>query len=244
MISVGERINSESEALVRMLTEFGMKIRVAMPGVVVSFDATKQTVRVKPALKERVNINGVLSDEEIKDLLDVPIFMPRAGGYTLTMPVTAGDECLVIFGDSCMDSWWQSGGTGNKQMDLRRHDLSDGYAILGVWSQPRVLSNYKTDAVQIRNDVGTTNIELKNGEITATIEATVLKVVSGKITALANKVALGGEFEDFDSRRLIDERLKIVFDEHIHSPGTSPNTGHPVVPLNLDDISTTKTKAV
>jgi hypothetical protein len=227
MISVGERINSESGALVRMLAEFGMKLRVAMPGIVVSFDSTKQTVRVKPVLRERVNIDGVLSDEEIKDLLDVPIFMPRAGGFTLTMPVTAGDECLVIFGDSCMDSWWQSGGTGNKQMDLRRHDLSDGYAILGVWSQPRKIANYSIGVAQLRNDSGTTILEVSNG----------------KVTARSAEVALAGDWDDFDVRRLIDERLKIVFDEHIHAPGTSPNTGPPVVPLNLNDISTARTKA-
>ena len=80
------------------------------------------------------------------------------------MPIKHGDECLVIFGDMCIDSWWELGGVQN-QLENRRHDLSDGFAILGVWSQPRVLQNYSTDSCQLRNESGTSCIELKDNEI-------------------------------------------------------------------------------
>ncbi|MGI8770932.1 MAG: Gp138 family membrane-puncturing spike protein [Acidobacteriaceae bacterium] len=32
-------------------------------------------------------------------LADVPIFLPSAGGFTLTMPIMPGDECEVVFSD-------------------------------------------------------------------------------------------------------------------------------------------------
>lgn len=65
--------------------------------------------------------------------------MPRGGGFALTFPVAAGDECLVVFADACIDSWWQSGGVQN-QAEKRRHDLSDGIVIPGLWSQPNKLA--------------------------------------------------------------------------------------------------------
>ncbi len=64
----------------------------------------------------------------------------------------------------CIDSWWELGGIQNQQ-EKRRHDLSDGFAILGVWSQPRVLESYSIDSCQLRNEKGTSIIELKDDSI-------------------------------------------------------------------------------
>jgi hypothetical protein len=131
-----------------------------MPGTVISFDAAKQTVVVQPAIKERVILDGKITWQSLPPLPDVPIVVPRAGGYVLSLPIAAGDECLIVFGDQCIDGWWQSSGV-QMQIDKRRHDLSDGFAVMGAWSQPRVLSGYSTDSVQLRNDVGDTYLEVK-----------------------------------------------------------------------------------
>lgn len=45
-------------------------------------------------------------------LPDVPVVFPGGGGFALTFPVAAGDECLVVFASRCIDAWWQSGGVG------------------------------------------------------------------------------------------------------------------------------------
>lgn len=102
--------------------------------------------------------------EDLPQLVDVPVVFPRAGGYVLTMPIKPGDECLVIFGDNCMDAWWQSGGVQN-QIDCRRHDLSDGYCIPGPWSQPRTIPNYSTSSAQLRTESGSSYIELAGNDI-------------------------------------------------------------------------------
>ncbi len=64
--------------------------------------------------------------------LECPVFMP--GGYRV--PVQPGDECLIIFGDTAVDSWWASGGVQSPS-SLRRHSLSDGFALVGFFSRPR-----------------------------------------------------------------------------------------------------------
>nr|DAH65628.1 MAG TPA: baseplate component [Caudoviricetes sp.] len=144
---------------------WGSNLRAACPGIIQSFDEKEQTVSVQLAIRE------LISDSEyekrwsiIPMLVDVPIVIPRAGGYCLTMPIQKGDECLVVFGDMCIDAWWQQGNIQN-QLVMRRHSLSDGFAILGVWSQPRVIKNYSKDSCQLRNEEGNTFIELKNNEV-------------------------------------------------------------------------------
>ncbi|MDY6148963.1 MAG: Gp138 family membrane-puncturing spike protein [Porphyromonas sp.] len=135
-----------------------------MPGIIQSFDPVAQTVTVQPALREKMCLNGDETWVDIPLLVVVPIVVPRAGGYALTLPIQRGDECLVVFADMCMDGWWQSGGVQN-QVECRRHDLSDGFAIIGTWSQPRVIGGYSTSTAQLRNEAGSAYIELAGDAI-------------------------------------------------------------------------------
>jgi len=165
MRTLGERIDSFEELLKRHSDKIKNDIRVAIPGIIQSFDPVEQTVSVQPVLRERIrDSQGNMEFIQLPILLDVPIVLPRAGGYILTMPVSAGDECLVIFGDMCIDAWWSNGDIQN-QIEKRRHDLSDGFAVLGTWSQPKRVQNYSTDSVQLRTEDGTSSISLKSGEI-------------------------------------------------------------------------------
>ncbi len=164
MITLDERDASPERQADIAGRRMANNLRVAMPGIVTSFNSKEQTVSVRCAVRERLTQDGTDSWVEIPVLVDVPIVLPRAGGYALTLPVKAGDECLVIFGDNCIDAWWQSGGVQN-QIDLRRHDLSDSFAVLGPWSQPRVLPNYSTGSAQLRNESGSAYIEISGNTI-------------------------------------------------------------------------------
>lgn len=165
MRTIGERIGSEDEFYRRLAEKIKNDIRVAIPGIVQSFDPGEQTVTVQPVIRERIrDQDGNMSFTDLPLLLDVPVVFPRAGGFVLTMPISPGDECLVIFGDMCIDAWWSNGGVQN-QTEKRRHDLSDGFAIMGGWSQPRVVSGYSMDSAQLRTEDGETKISIKPGEI-------------------------------------------------------------------------------
>lgn len=106
MIPMNERdpsrsVNEENKARSRAI-----KTRVASPGIIQSFDSTTQTVSVQLAIREKRYNDGEETWEDVPLLVDVPVVFPRAGGYLLTLPIAPGDECLVIFGDNCMDAWW------------------------------------------------------------------------------------------------------------------------------------------
>lgn len=166
MITVSERTGRQDEALRQALESLSARMRVAMPGIIHSFNSATQTAEVQPTVKETIlDENGAPQVLALPLLLDVPVVFPRAGGFVLTMPVALGDECLVVFADRCIDAWWQSGGL-QPEAELRRHDLSDGFAILGPWSQARLVSNFNTAAAELRSEDGGAKITLNNSGVT------------------------------------------------------------------------------
>lgn len=163
MRTADERTAGMSEVLNALGESIAFDTRVALPGIVQAWDASQQTVDVQLSIREKLSNGGSEREIEIPLLVDVPVVMPRAGGYMLAFTPTKGDECLVIFGDCCIDSWWQSGGV-QSQADSRRHDLSDGFAILGCWSQTRKPS-LPARGVRLQNDAGTAGISIDGNTV-------------------------------------------------------------------------------
>lgn len=162
---LNEIIGSDQGMLRSMGDGWKNVLRVACPGIIQSFNSDEQTVTVQLALRELISKEDLNQEwVNIPILLDVPIVIPRAGNYCMTFPIKQGDECLVIFADMCIDAWFSYGGIQN-QLERRRHDLSDGFAILGIWSQPNKIKNYSTNSAQLRNLEGTSYIELKDNDI-------------------------------------------------------------------------------
>lgn len=133
----------------------------AMPGIVQSVDLTKMTCVVQLAIQGRfIDQAGNTNWTNISQISDVPIVFPSAGGFTITFPLAAGDEVLVVFAARCIDAWWQNGGYANKPLEFRMHDLSDGFAIPGPRSQPRKIASISSTEIQIRNDAGDTYMSI------------------------------------------------------------------------------------
>ncbi len=163
--------------------------RVSIPAVVVSFSAgPPQTVTVQPAIQENIFQNLVPVPVNLPQLPNVPVLVYGAGGFVVTLPITAGDECLVVFNDMCINRWRVQGAPASgpvaNQEERRRHDLSDGIAIFGLWSNPRGIGNYSTSDLQIRSLGGNTLIDVAAGQITMTPDGgtTQIDVAAGQIT--------------------------------------------------------------
>jgi phage baseplate assembly protein gpV len=154
-VSMESRASDEQQLLVQVQKKVSSTLRVALPGIVQSFDPDTVTAVIQPAIR------GTSNDKStpLQLLTNVPVIFPRGGGCTLTFPVSAGDDCLVIFGDRNIDFWWQSGGV-QEPANPRQHDLSDGFAIVGPQSQAKRISAISTVATQLRSDDGSTYFEL------------------------------------------------------------------------------------
>jgi hypothetical protein len=154
-----ERQNDPSEDIRAAIESAAFDIHVACPGIVQSFDPEAKTVAVKPAVRAAVNGRA----EEYPILADVPVVFPSAGGFTLTFPVKPGDNCLVVFGDSCMDAWWQNGGIQDP-VEFRQHDLSDAFAVFAPLNQTHKVPGISADNVQLRHDDGDCYVEITPGK--------------------------------------------------------------------------------
>ena len=168
-VSDKTRSGALAEVLASERKTLNEQMRVALPGIIQSFDPDAVTAVVQPTIRyiERDN-DGNTSTQDYPLLVDVPVVFPRGGGCTLTFPVTEGDECLVIFADRCIDFWWQSGGI-QEPVDGRMHDLSDAFCIVGPQSQAKKISGISTTSAQLRTDDGSAFIEVSaGGDITAT----------------------------------------------------------------------------
>ncbi|UVW51083.1 hypothetical protein NYO12_18015 [Klebsiella variicola] len=213
-VALNSQLGSKEQADAQLAQAIMSAMRVSIPGIIQSFDPDAVTAVVQPAIKgAEQDESGSEVSVNLPLLVDVPVVFPRGGGCTLTFPVKAGDECLVIFADRCIDFWWQSGGI-QEPVDGRMHDLSDAFCIVGPQSQAKKISGISTSAVELRSDDGSTKLSLNPA--------------SGAI----NGTAPGG-FNLNGLKILSDGRLQLVdgsiVDKHTHG-GVEPG-GSSTAPL-------------
>lgn len=155
-----EQVGERETALRAAINGKLKSVWTSLPGVVTAFNPSNMTVSVQPT------IQGVITDEtggetktDLPLLVDVPVQFPQGGNCIMTFPISPGDECLVVFASRHIDAWWQSGGV-QAPMSARMHNLSDGMAVMGFHSVPRVPVSINTGSVQLRDTSGSTSITL------------------------------------------------------------------------------------
>lgn len=227
-----ERANDPLSAILAILEGWQAGMWTALPGIIQSFDAVARTAVVQPAINAQVrNLDGSYSWKELPLLADVPVYFPRGGGFVLTFPIAAGDECLVVFASRCIDAWWQSGGTQN-QAELRMHDLSDGFAFVGFPSQPNNESNISVTAAQLRSLDGSTYVEVGAGEVTVkganvTVNATTA-AVNASTSATVKSPLIKLQNAGTALLALLNSAFATWAAGHVHSNGNAgANTGVP-----------------
>ncbi len=231
-----ERLDDPEESLRLALENAQSQIWTALPGVVTAVDLTAQTVSVQPSVQGNISApDGSSQSVNLPLLVDVPIVWPRAGGFALTFPIAAGDEVLVVFASRCIDSWWQSGGVG-VQAEVRMHDLSDGFAVLAPTSQPRKLSGVSSTNVQLRDDAGTTYVEIAPGGKIKLLGATSIDLNAPTINIAATNINIEGTTNQTGAMNMTGQVTQtggmsiggITFGTHKHTDPQGGNTGGPI----------------
>lgn len=169
-----------------------------------------QTVVAQIAMQERVRVPAGQAWYDVPPIVNVPVQMPRGGGFSVTLPLKKGDEGWLMFSDTCFDNWWLNGQSGapkaanvsapsgsQTQFEVRRHYVHDCVFVPGVWSQPNVLVNYSTNSLQIRSDDGSTIIDvsesgvsIKGQAITAANGGAALALTNSGLVDYINSVLL------------------------------------------------------
>lgn len=130
------------------LDEFKKDVYTALPAVIEAYSPTTQSAAVRP----------LLQSEDLPHALiyGVPVQFSSGGGASLTFPVKAGDQCLLVFSMLPLDSWVSGDGSDKKVSNKRSHDITDAFAIMGIGTHNR---NFNPDP---------NNVRLQYGELTFT----------------------------------------------------------------------------
>ncbi len=153
-------LNDQETAIRYALDGRQAQMWTALPAIVTAVDLVKMTVECQPAIQGVQTFpDGSTQDVNLPLLVDCPICFPSAGGFILTLPIAVGDEVLVVIASRCIDAWWQQGGV-QPAMEVRMHDLSDGFVIPGPRSQPNVVGSISSVNAELRNDAGTVKLSI------------------------------------------------------------------------------------
>lgn len=184
MLNVQDIFPTEFTASEQLKDNVAFDIKVAFPGIVNSVNSNG-TIDVQPAIRDRVkNLQGLYEYIQLPIIPNVPVCFPSSGGCSLRMPIAVGDECLVIICDSSFDYWWLFGGIQNP-VEVRRHDLTDAIAIMGIKSTPNSLPHTNT----LKLSSPTASIEIGNG----VVNVSGVMNVTGNIFVNGREVALKDE---------------------------------------------------
>jgi hypothetical protein len=196
-----ERIPDEEEVLRLAFRAMQSRLWTALPGIVQKFDAAANTVDVQPSINGIAsNPDGSTSSLQMPALLDCPVVWQGGGDCTLTFPIKPGDECLVVFASRCIDAWWSQGGVQDPP-EIRLHNLSDGFALVGLKSKPNTFA-IDTSSVQLRSDDGLAFVSINpsshevkiqtSGDLTVGVTGAVNVTVGGNMTVTAQQISLNG----------------------------------------------------
>lgn len=161
----------------------------------------EKTLDVQPV------INRVVDGESVKlpVFVEVPPVTLQGGGSYVALPVAVDDYCLLIFTERCFDRWYQ-GKDEQPPAEMRMHDYSDGFAIVGV--NPLQAAISLPSIIRIEGTVDAVGDWKIDGKLTVTGAIVCEDSISADGDISADGVSLGG---------------------HLH-PTTAPgaNTGAPI----------------
>lgn len=182
------------DVLNALRTQILINLNCVKIGQITAFYPASHTADVQ-ILFQRVLTDGTISS--YPKLLNCPVFTLQGGGSSLQFPISIGDQCIVLFSDRNIDSWYLN---GNQQppIDGRLHDLSDGIVLVGLNSKASTaIAPLSTTETRIILKDGTTKVGLQSGKITVQ-NATVnlLTVLQLLITGILGATAGGNPIVD------------------------------------------------
>jgi hypothetical protein len=168
-------------------------------GIIESFDPVNQNATIKLVDK---GVYEYTENETIIDyppLLEVPVLIHKATDGGITIPIIKGDTCLVVFNDRDLDNWLLNG-LIQRPNTLRKHDLSDAIAIIGIKNQKNKIADYNNLA---------TVINYKNNKITIDdAEINLLNSVGNGNIIIDDKIDIKNAAENL--KALITDFINIV----------------------------------
>ena len=169
-----------------ILNSFMCNVHTIAIGQVISYDATKHTIKVQPCFKRKLE-NG--STILLPLLEDVRVLQFGNKFFEISFELLPGDHVILLFSERALDAWGLTGGIVDPA-NVRKFDLSDAIAIPIVMSDVDLIGRAPTESnvISIRNKSGTGYLKM---DLLGNIEA------SGTIKALNFQSVIGALLTNF-----------------------------------------------
>lgn len=182
-----------SDAILAGIDSRVKELHTSLPGIIESFDAATQTVTIQPAVKRVFKTTDgastTLIPTALPKLINVPIQYPRGGGFSLTFPIHAGDEGLIIFCERAIDTWHDTGKVSVPNA-RRFHSLSDATVHVGLSSLTNKVPDYDPDHVVLKSDTNDVYITIKDSADVEVHADNMITTTSGADTSVTSGAAI------------------------------------------------------
>ena len=199
---------------VREILKHGL--HTAMPGLIDTFDAASRRARVRPAL-QLVTAEGEALERS--PALNVPVLFPSGGGFSVLVPLSAGDPVWMMFSERGLSAF-------KRTFDLaipdvtRFFDESDAVVLAGFGplevapATETGLSLQTNDGARsVRVEEDAVEVHSENARVRVGSEEVVVDV-DGPVVLNADEVHVGGR----SGQRLATEAfVERYYNVHTHS---------------------------
>ncbi len=179
-----------TEQSIRAIIDYALsQTNTSIPGYVERYDAGSQTADIVVPFVDYYESDGSIeADAYLWPVLRaVPVVFPRGGGWSITWPLAARDNVLLVFSQRSIDEWWATdGSTEVSPLDLTAHGITGAFAIPGPpTKQARLQGRAVNDADMILRHTDGTELKLGRNK-TVSLTADRLNIGSDSAsTALA-----------------------------------------------------------
>lgn len=113
------------------------KLNCMRIGIIKEFYPDSLTVKVLIANKKVIGQNSD-GTQKVRDYAPIIAKVCYANPFC-TFPITEGMECILLFSDREIESWFINGSVNPRGYE-RMHDLTDAVAIVGIRSLPQMIT--------------------------------------------------------------------------------------------------------
>ncbi len=113
------------------------KLNCMRIGIIKEFYPDSLTVKVLIANKKIIGLNPD-GTQKVRDYAPIIAKVCYANPFC-TFPITEGMECILLFSDREIESWFINGSVNPRGYE-RMHDLTDAVAIVGIRSLPQMIT--------------------------------------------------------------------------------------------------------
>lgn len=177
-----------------------MRLNTSIPGIINAFDPATQKVSATPAIKAKyVSPEGDVFYLQYPMITNIPLAIIRGASVSFTQPITEGYPCTLIFSQRSIDNFIEEGTYANPvdgpiplTAAIRCMDMTDAMCFPGVITKADTISDYATDAIEIRSDDGKVKVSVKSNSLTLKQDSATMQISGGNITMSAATINITG----------------------------------------------------